>query len=940
MGPRQKTADGDDPLRHYQRIVEAAGDIIFTTDMNGACTFITASIERLLGYKPEAVIGKSFVDFVHPDWRERTLAFYAHQTADGLPQSAFELLAITADGEPKWIEQIVIPLFDDQTWVGYEGVARDVTRRKQAEADLQTSEANLRALMNNTQDSIWSVDCGYRLVSFNQTFAERMRAIFGVELQPGMRIYDDPKMPPDHAPRWQGLYDRALRGESFSVEMSVGAGDNRVEAELLFNPIKTDDGNITGVTVFSRNITERKRAEAALRASEERFRQMTDSIQTGIFIFQDEGVIYVNRAVETLTGYPLAEVRQLDMFDDLLHPDHRDLQRERWAQRLRGEAVPDHIEFQIVTKQGQARWMEADIKQIELDGQITILGTVEDITERKRDQAALSESEARYRMVVEGQSELICRFHPDTTLTFVNDAYCRYFGERTDDLIGRSFLHHIPEEGRQRALDHLAQTIAGRETTLYQHTALNARGELEWLEWVDTPIFDDHDQIVEFQSVGRNITDRKRAETERFEYINRLEILQQLDMELMQVLKLDYVLKIALDAAVRLSHAEGGVIHLVQDEQLMVAQVIGNFPAAPVGAVVPHNRGIVGRVMHNQQAEWVADVNADPDYYANLPETRAQITLPLISQDTLIGILNVQTSQPDSFTQSIFDFLKLLSARIASAVENARLYRVVEEQLTETRRLYQQMSALEQMKTQMIRIASHDLRNPLGIISGYLQMLNWDLDTVFNDRTREYLKFIKQAIDRMDKITRDILTLERVTANQKGIPTDSFNLVEVVQAAFEEYRQQAAEHAQDYQLNLPAAAPIVQGDRALLKESVANLIGNAIKYTPQEGRVAVSLRLDEQRGAIFEVSDSGYGIPDEQQANLFQAFYRVVTKETKTIKGTGLGLHLVKTIIERHGGQMRFHSVYGQGSTFGFQLPLAKKSKKSRKTVEARKVVT
>jgi signal transduction histidine kinase len=102
-----------------------------------------------------------------------------------------------------------------------------------------------------------------------------------------------------------------------------------------------------------------------------------------------------------------------------------------------------------------------------------------------------------------------------------------------------------------------------------------------------------------------------------------------------------------------------------------------------------------------------------------------------------------------------------------------------------------------------------------------------------------------------------------------------------------------------------------------------NLINNAIKYTPPAGRVDVHLRLDANN-AIFEVKDNGYGVPEEQQARLFEPFYRVRTNETKKIEGTGLGLHLVKNIVDRHNGRMIFSSVYGEGSTFGFTLPAAK----------------
>jgi two-component system phosphate regulon sensor histidine kinase PhoR len=127
---------------------------------------------------------------------------------------------------------------------------------------------------------------------------------------------------------------------------------------------------------------------------------------------------------------------------------------------------------------------------------------------------------------------------------------------------------------------------------------------------------------------------------------------------------------------------------------------------------------------------------------------------------------------------------------------------------------------------------------------------------------------------------------------------------------------------------------IVVGNRTLLHETADNLLNNAIKYTPTGGQITVTLRLEEKQ-VIFEVQDSGFGIPQDQQDRLFQPFFRAQTKETRSIKGTGLGLHIVKSIIERHHGTLRFKSTYGAGSTFGFALPLMKKS-----SSKARKITT
>jgi two-component system, OmpR family, phosphate regulon sensor histidine kinase PhoR len=143
----------------------------------------------------------------------------------------------------------------------------------------------------------------------------------------------------------------------------------------------------------------------------------------------------------------------------------------------------------------------------------------------------------------------------------------------------------------------------------------------------------------------------------------------------------------------------------------------------------------------------------------------------------------------------------------------------------------------------------------------------------------------------------------------------------LVDLAAIEHEFQAQEKSLAITLDITDKQLIVSGDDAQLHEAIVNLINNAIKYTPEGGKIQVKLQ-KQNNEALFEVVDNGYGIPVNMQEKLFQPFYRVISVETQHIEGTGLGLHLVKNIIERHGGEMHFQSDHGEGSTFGFVMSL------------------
>jgi signal transduction histidine kinase/CHASE2 domain-containing sensor protein len=222
---------------------------------------------------------------------------------------------------------------------------------------------------------------------------------------------------------------------------------------------------------------------------------------------------------------------------------------------------------------------------------------------------------------------------------------------------------------------------------------------------------------------------------------------------------------------------------------------------------------------------------------------------------------------------------------------------------------------LNKLKSQMLRIASHDLKNPLARILGCANLiLSRDQLT---EQDQRYMGFITKSSNTMLGIINDILDIERLRSGK--VRLEQTNISQMVIEICDGYQPDTIQKQQTLILELPSEDILLQADPGQISLSIGNLIGNAVKYTPDEGCITVRLR--QQNGEIrFEVQDTGVGIPKDAYDMLFTEFYRVRNEQTIGISGTGLGLSLVKSVIEAHGGKVGFSSVEGAGSTFYFTL--------------------
>ncbi len=642
------------------------------------------------------------------------------------------------------------------------------------------------------------------------------------------------------------------------------------------------------------------------------------------FTFSDRFYNMVGTTVEEMGGY---EVSVSDYLQEFVHPEDVNIVSTAIQEALQypdAENFRGHIEYRLIHKDGQLRHVATDYRLTIDDDKKPIggFGSFLDITERKKSEEIVRLAQQRAQTILDSVTvPMVITRLSDNHLTFVNRPAIEVTQFKYEDVIDRpspDFYYNLDD--RKKFISELRAkgNVADMVVQLRRQN-----GEPFWA-LLSARLFD-YQNEASIVSTFMDITDRIRAQEAVAKRAAELQTVAEVSTTTATTLEPDRLLQAVVDITKERFDLYHAHVYLVDEKwsTLILAAGAGEVGRRLVAEEhfisMDTDKSLVARAVRERQAIIVNDVRSEPDFLSNpsLPETRAEMAVPMIVGDQVLGVFDVQSANLNGFSKEDASIYTTLASQIAIALQNARLY--VEQSATVA-----QLRELDRLKSSFLANMSHELRTPLNSILGFADVILEELDGPLTDYMNNDLRLIQKNGQHLLHLINDVLDMAKIEAGRMNLNPEKFRIYEVL----DEVTSITSTLASEKNLSLfidegSDQEAEIYADHTRLRQVMINLVNNAIKFT-ETGKIAVKVTSIEGARVLISVTDTGIGISADKLEAVFQEFTQVDTSSTRKAGGTGLGLPISRRLVEMHGGRLWAEStgVNGEGSTFFVELPI------------------
>jgi PAS domain S-box-containing protein len=775
-------------------------------------------------------------------------------------------------------------------------VVTDITDRQQAEQALKAENAFREQILENMTEGLCVCQeiTDFPYVRFTM-WNPQMIKITGYTMEQinqlgwYQSLYPDPQLQQRAKERMGRMrFGDNLKAESW--EIIRADGQKRIisiSTSLIIKPT-----NEVYVLALIQDITERQQMIDELRLSEERFRRYFEQSLIGMAITSpDKGWIDTNERLSEILGYSHEELCSMT-WTEMTYPEDLAPDLANFNRVLAGEIDGYEMDKRFIHQDGHIIYAQISLKCLrKSDGSIDFfVAMVQDTSDRHWSEQALKESETRYRHIVETANEGIWMIDGDGKTTFVNQSLANMFGVFPDVMLGKTMFEFMDESAQREARQLFARRQAGIQE---QHDFRFKRtdGTDLWAIVSSSPIFDQFGQFIGALGMITDISDRKKAE----------QALKESETSYRRIVE-------TANEGIWVIDAEGKTIFANQKmaEMLKIPldQLIGKTPLD----FIAHNPQEVSDLIDRRKQ----GISEQTEKYLKCAD--ASEIWVLVSNSPIFD----ESGQYIGALAMVTDITYRKQAEDKLQESYQKLAQTNEELIRATR-----------LKDEFLANMSHELRTPLNAILGMCEILQEEAFGPINKQQQKALSTIERSGNHLLALINDILDLAKIEAGKIELDCSLVTIEYLCESSITIIKQQAFQKQIELKVDITPNLPSLMVDERRIRQVLLNLLNNAVKFTNSQGKVTLTVTQERAWGPSpyegnvirFAIKDTGIGIAPENLAKLFQPFSQVDSALNRQYSGTGLGLSLVKRIVEMHGGKVSVESELGMGSCFMFELP-------------------
>jgi PAS domain S-box-containing protein len=853
--------------------------------------------------------------FVHPDDREETQQNWSTRLRTGEGgEGSFRVR--DAQGGYRWFLSRAEPLrASDGAILHWVGVNLDIEERKCAEQALRESEYKLRQIIDTVPGHLWSANPTFEPTHLNRHLLDYFGRRFEDFREGGWEAF----LHPDDLPETAKAISHAVQtGTYFQVMHRLRREDGEFRwHHARGEPLRDQQGRIIQWYGLSVDIDEAKKNEDRLRRSEAYLAEAQRLSHCGVTAYKGMTVFYGSEEIYRIWGFdPAQGVPSRKAVLQRIHPDDRDRLNAE-VERALGEKRRYSAAYRIVLPDGTVKHLESIGQPVfSTKGELVeVVATQIDVTERKRAEEALRESEAKFRDYAETASDWFWEIGPDYKFTLLTE---NAFGAPAAHWLGTACWDHAldletePEKWRL-----FRATLDSRKPFRdLVYRGLSSNGSPMYVKASGKPVFDANGEFHGYRGTGTDMTALLRAQEQQTAISEVLRAIANSPHDLQPIF--DAI----LDSATRLCHADSGALRLSEEGGLRLVAVRGDpFLVSQVWSSIPvlaEKGSLPDRLAASRLPTHIADFTAvegdhRDDFLISVVNAgiRTGLFVPLLKDDEIVGLISLARKQVQPFTDNQISLFRDFAAQATIALESTRL----ERQYREAQMALAHANRVATMG-QLTASITHEVNQPITAAVTYALAARRFLSAEppnFRE-VDDALSLIVKEGNRAGEVVGRVRALIKKAPARKDAVEINDAILEIVALT----RREAANNNVSVRTQLAEGLPRVQGDRVQLQQVLLNLIINAIEAMrdvgAEERELLISSR-NEPAGVSVEVRDSGPGFAPAALERVFEAFY------TTKPGGLGLGLSICRSIIEAHNGRLWASPNVPRGAIFGFIAP-------------------